>query len=245
MKKEELYSHFKALALSHPDLNRYLQNRVECDQWLARAFALVQLEGDVVRIVEFQRIIRHFNGVSQSPYKSTDEIQTVASILMQCTAKLDLLVAPDIQGSFVHVGQSLDAYKALNQIFALAKKSLLIVDPYMDGTIITEYMIGVSESVEISLLADNASFKSDLIVAGKKWRTQYTGNRSLEIRLAADRTLHDRIIIADGIVVWMVTQSFKDFAKRSPASVLRVDADTAALKVQAYEPIWKQAVSVM
>jgi hypothetical protein len=198
MKKEELYSHFKALAFSQPDLNRYRENRVECDQWLARALALVELEGDTFRIVELRKIIRSFNGPISI---RTTEIQIVCSILMQCLAKLELLVEPAAQGSFVHVGQALDAYKALNQIFAAAKKSLLIVDPYMDGTIITEYMIGVSENVEISLLADNALVKSDLIVAGKKWRTQYTGNRSLEIRLAVDRTLHDRIIIADGTVV--------------------------------------------
>jgi len=38
-----------------------------------------------------------------------------------------------------------------------------------------------------------------------------------------------------------LTQSLKDFAARSPASVVRVDADMAALKVPAYEAMWAAA----
>jgi hypothetical protein len=75
--------------------------------------------------------------------------------------------------------------------------------------------------------------------AAIKWKQQHT-SRALEVRLAASRTLHDRVILVDGSTSWAVTQSLKDFAKRSPAEIIRAD-DTAELKVQAYEAIWRTA----
>jgi hypothetical protein len=53
--------------------------------------------------------------------------------------------------------------------------------------------------------------------------------------------LHDRLIIVDWSQVWTLTQSLKDFAARSPASVIRVDGDLARLKIDAYEQLWTAA----
>jgi len=53
--------------------------------------------------------------------------------------------------------------------------------------------------------------------------------------------LHDRLIVVDGKIVWTLTQSLNAFAARSPASLVRVDPETAALKVAAYEQLWKNA----
>jgi hypothetical protein len=52
-----------------------------------------------------------------------------------------------------------------------------------------------------------------------------------------DAVAHDRAIFVDGDKAWTLTQSLKDFAKRSPAEIVRAD-DTAALKIAAYEAIW-------
>jgi len=65
------------------------------------------------------------------------------------------------------------------------------------------------------------------------------------VRLTAPRLLHDRMIIVDGREVWALSQSVKDFAKRAHASLLRVDAEVSALKVQAYEDLWKNAQKIV
>jgi hypothetical protein len=52
--------------------------------------------------------------------------------------------------------------------------------------------------------------------------------------------LHDRVILIDGTAAWTLTQSIKDFAKRSPAEIVRAE-DTASLKIAAYEDIWKNS----
>jgi hypothetical protein len=41
-----------------------------------------------------------------------------------------------------------------------------------------------------------------------------------------------------------LTQSLKDFAKRSPALVQKIDAEIAAMKVEHYEQIWAVATPV-
>ena len=60
------------------------------------------------------------------------------------------------------------------------------------------------------------------------------------VRLAPSKTLHDRAILIDRITAWTLTQSLKDFAKRSPAEIVRAD-DTAILKIAAYENLWTSA----
>jgi hypothetical protein len=69
------------------------------------------------------------------------------------------------------------------------------------------------------------------------WTSQHGTSRPLGVRLAPPRALHDRAILIDGMTAWILTQSIKDFAKRSPAEIVRAD-DTASLKIAAYEAVW-------
>jgi hypothetical protein len=126
-----------------------------------------------------------------------------------------------------------DAFAALAKILGSAKVDVFIVDPYMDATVITDFAGSVPDGIQLRLLSDEASARPDLGPAAKKWNQQYQ-NRQLGVRLALPRTLHDRAIFIDGTQAWIVTQSLKDLAKRSPAEIVRAD-DTAALKVAAYE----------
>jgi hypothetical protein len=50
--------------------------------------------------------------------------------------------------------------------------------------------------------------------------------------------------VIDGAVAWVLTQSLKDFAVRSQASVVRVDDETAKLKIAAYEATWAAAAAI-
>jgi hypothetical protein len=89
-------------------------------------------------------------------------------------------------------------------------------------------------------MADQANVKPSLQTASYKWVQQHGKNRPLLVRLAPQKSLHDRAIFIDQTTAWTLTQSLKDFAKRSPAEIVRAD-DTAALKIAAYEEIWASA----
>ena len=70
---------------------------------------------------------------------------------------------------------------------------------------------------------------------------QYGGTRPLAAKLSAARSLHDRLIAVDGAQVWVLTQSLNGFAVRSPATIIRTDAETAGLKIAAYAVLWNAA----
>ena len=110
----------------------------------------------------------------------------------------------------------------------------------MDETALTEFGSAVPENVCLRLMADQASCKPTLQPAARNWVKQYGGTRPLLVRLAPQNTLHDRAIFVDQTTAWTLTQSLKDFAKRSPAEIVRAD-DTAALKIAAYEGLWVSA----
>jgi hypothetical protein len=95
--------------------------------------------------------------------------------------------------------------------------------------------------VSIRLLADRQSHKATLRPAQTHWNSQYGQGRPLEVRLAPSRTLHDRAVLVDSTAAWTLTQSLNAFATRSPAMIVRVDDETAALKISAYEAMWAAA----
>lgn len=93
------------------------------------------------------------------------------------------------------------------------------------------------------LLTDSHSTKRETMRSpAERWMQQYGDARPIEVRFTAPRQLHDRLIVVDGARVWLLTQSLKDFAGRSPASVIRVDDPVAAaLKRDAYAQLWAAA----
>jgi hypothetical protein len=141
------------------------------------------------------------------------------------------------------VRNTFDAFAAISKILAPAASDVLIVDPYMDESILTDFAGTAPELVKLRLLTDAKTVKPGFEPAVLRWREQYGTTRPLEARLAPAKALHDRAIFVDGTQAWIITQSFKDLAKRSHAEIVRAD-ETAALKVAAYEAIWSAATVI-
>jgi hypothetical protein len=72
------------------------------------------------------------------------------------------------------------------------------------------------------------------------WHAQWGDQRPVELRWAPPHSLHDRAFFIDSKEAWAVSQSFKNFADRSPGEIYRTDS-TAEMKIPAYEAIWNQA----
>jgi hypothetical protein len=75
----------------------------------------------------------------------------------------------------------------------------------------------------------------------QRWAAQHGPKRPIEARATAPRLLHDRLIVVDDAKVWNVSQSFKDLAARSPASITVAPAEVASLKISAYADMWAAA----
>jgi hypothetical protein len=146
------------------------------------------------------------------------------------------------QGAFIPAGSAFDGFAAVGKVLSAAKGRLLIVDPYLDEKVLTDFAPLASEGVAICLLADQQSVKPSLQPAATRWSAQYGAKRPLEVKLAPPRALHDRLIIVDGNEAWDLTQSLNAFAVRSPATIVRSGPEQAALKIPYYESIWASEV---
>jgi hypothetical protein len=146
-----------------------------------------------------------------------------------------------VQGSFIVAGGAFDAFAAIGKVIATATNDVLMVDPYMDERTLTDFATTVPEGVPLRLRADQHDVKPSLRPAVQRWTTQYGAQRPLVARLAAPRTLHDRLIVIDRQTAWLLTQSLNAFAARSPGSIEKTNPEATGLKIPAYEAIWASA----
>lgn len=205
--------------------------------WLGRGHALVTEAGvgSGMDSIAYSSAMNRVGSIS-----NVNVLDEIFQILYRALAHCEFNAPCSVAGSFIPVGNSFDAYAALSKILQSAKNDVMIVDPYMDETALTEFGLAVPAGVMLRLLTDTSAYKPTLEPAAKKWVAQYGNTRLVSVKLSAAKTLHDRAIFIDGTNAWTLTQSLKDFAKRSPAEIVRAD-DTAMLKIDAYDQLWLNA----
>ncbi len=203
MDPETLYRQLGRLIETAPNFNFMGDLAAEHLQWIGRANVLIKASGDISLQAEFSIA----SGAMSGPRRG-EATKKAMMVLYKVLADAELRAPAGAQGAFIPVGNSFDAFAALTKVLSAATRDILIVDPYLDETVLTDFSGAVPVGVGL--------------------------------RLAAPRMLHDRVILIDGTAAWTLTQSIKDFAKRSPAEIVRAE-DTASLKIAAYEDIWKNS----
>jgi hypothetical protein len=238
MSHEAVFAQLKELATTVPNLARQPINMADPDIliWLGRLSAAVDGLGDSTDIVSLNFAIDRLPTLAQGSSASK-----IMVILYRALARAEAKVPSAGRGSFIAAGSPFDALTTIGSLFAEAKGSIRIIDPYLDEKVLTTFAAMASENVAIELLADKATVKGSLKPAAAAWAAQYGALRPLASRLAAPKSLHDRLIIIDGTTVWDLSQSIKDFAARSPASASKADAELAAMKIGAYDTLWQGA----
>jgi hypothetical protein len=234
MSPEERYRLLGRLLEQMPEIPNLGPIPANVAQWLGRADAVIEtfpdfhLKGD-------WRVAQTMLTMARS-----SAVQQINLIIHRAVAAAELSAPASARGAFIPVGRAFDAFAAVGKLFQTAKSDVLIVDPYLDETILTEFETLVPAGIPLRLLADKHFYKASLIPAAMRWVQQRGAERSLEVRLAPEKSLHDRAIIIDRAEAWTLTQSLKDFAKRSPAEIVNA-GDIAQRKIPAYEQIWANA----
>lgn len=231
---QRLYTQLGRLLEAAPDTSEFSELGSPVYQhWFGRAHALVEEVGIGVDAITMRTtLIPQFHTAAWQ-----GALRQTFAIIYRALAKCELESPAAAAGAFVPVGNAFDAFAALTKLFSSATADVLVLDPYLDETVLTEFGLAVPVGVCVRLLADEAAHKPTLAPAAAKWIQQYGAGRPLQVRLAPAKSLHDRAIFVDHASAWTLTQSLKDFAKRSPAEIVRAD-DTADLKIAAYEAIW-------
>ncbi|MFH6602157.1 ORF6N domain-containing protein [Maribacter algicola] len=118
------------------------------------------------------------------------------------------LEAPSIkdkQGIFFN-GQTYDAYDFVNGLIKKAKSSIVLIDNYIDDTVITQ-LTKKHKNVAVTLLSKTISKKLQLDI--DKANTQYPTFKTIPFAKA-----HDRFIIIDETEVYHIGASLKDLGKK-------------------------------
>lgn len=132
-----------------------------------------------------------------------------------------------------------DAYTEIRAILQTARKSIDVVDPYVDQSILTLLASAVQSGMALRLLTSKVP--PDLPVELVKWRAQY-GTASLATRTT--REFHDRFVVLDGRACWHIGCSIKDAGgKAFMLSQIEDDQNRDALLKQ-LDSAWSKGTDV-
>jgi hypothetical protein len=103
-------------------------------------------------------------------------------------------------------GQIFDAYVLANKIIKSAKQSIVLIDNYIDESVLT--MLGKkSKNVKVTLLTKDISKQLNLDIV--KFNEQYPAMEVKSFNLS-----HDRFLVIDGKEVYHLGASLKDLGKK-------------------------------
>ena len=109
------------------------------------------------------------------------------------------------QGIFFD-GQIFDAYQFISDLIRTARKSIIVIDNYIDDTVLT-LLSKANKKVQITILTKTISQQLALDV--KKYNEQYP-----PITIKEFHNSHDRFLIIDGKIVYHFGASLKDLGKK-------------------------------
>ncbi|MBN2395101.1 MAG: ORF6N domain-containing protein [Candidatus Atribacteria bacterium] len=109
------------------------------------------------------------------------------------------------QGIF-YEGQIFDAYKFVSDLFRSAKNTIIIIDNYIDDSVLT-HLSKKKKSVEVMIYTKNLS--AQLKLDAEKFNSQYKN-----LTLKKFNKSHDRFIIIDNKDIYHFGASLKDLGKK-------------------------------
>jgi len=142
-------------------------------------------------------IFQRLNNIEQKQIENDNKFELLFKALESNT------IRPK-QGIFYN-GQIFDAYKFVAELIKVAKKSIVLIDNYVDETVLTLFSKNQRVNVKIYTKNITKQLKLDL----DKYNTQY---KSIEVRKF--NQAHDRFLIIDNEIVYHFGASLKDLGKK-------------------------------
>ena len=137
-----------------------------------------------------------------------EQLKEHRAILDKHEDKIDFFVStslPPSEGVF-HNGQIFDAYKFVTDLIKSAKRSLVLIDNYVDESVL---MMLSKRSVGVSAKIYTSHFGAALQLDLQRHNTQYP-----PIEMVHHTTAHDRFLIIDDAEVYHIGASLKDLGKK-------------------------------
>jgi len=160
-------------------------------------------------------------------YVLNNRIDRIEKKILEHDQKFDLLIKtslPPHEGIF-YDGQIFDAYKFTADLVKSAKKSIILIDNYIDESVLlmlAKRKNGVNATIYTSKIS------KELQLDINKFNAQY---ENVEVKIFTKS--HDRFLIIDNEIVYHIGASLKDLAKKWFAfSKINLDADEMIFKIK-------------
>lgn len=132
-----------------------------------------------------------------------------------------------------------DAYFKIRAILQTSRRSITIIDPYVDQSVLK--LVGSTLQTGMSVKILSAKIPVDFGAEMKAWRAQYK-DATLEVHTT--RGFHDRFIVLDDSICWHIGCSIKDAGgKAFMLSKIEDDANRVALLSQITEA-WSAGIDI-
>lgn len=149
-----------------------------------------------------------------------EKIESDVSVLKRQIGEIDFKVKTELppkEGIFFH-GQVFDAYNFMSDLVRSAEKSIVLIDNFVDDTVLTLFAKRKS-GVYLKILTKTIS--KQLVLDMKKFNEQFPPAEIQEFDLS-----HDRFMIIDDSAVYHIGASLKDLGKKWFAfSKMDIEAD--------------------
>jgi hypothetical protein len=129
---------------------------------------------------------------------------------------------------------SYDFYNDIKQILTKAKREVIIIDPFLDKSLIEVYFPEIERTLTIKILTDcNRMHDHELF---KIIQSQY-----LKLEIKTTDSFHDRIIFCDGDA-WVMGQSINACAKKKPTYLIKIKDSKKLFTI--YDRIWNNSKKI-
>ena len=142
-------------------------------------------------------------------YVLNKRVDNIERKLLEHDQKFELLIKtalPRKEGIY-YEGQIFDAYSFAADIIKTAKKSIVLIDNFVDETTL---LLLSKRSSKVSCIIYTANFNQQLKLDLHKHNQQYP-----EIEIITYKKSHDRFLIVDGKTIYHIGASLKDLGKKT------------------------------
>lgn len=141
-------------------------------------------------------------------YAINDRIERLEQRVANTEKQIEYFVQaalPPREGIFVD-GQIYDAYEFIERLIKAAKKSILLIDNYVDESVLT-MLSGKNNGVQVDIYTKELS--KALLLAQDKFNSQYG-----RLFIHQTQNVHDRFLIIDDQTIYLIGASLKDAGKK-------------------------------
>ena len=149
---ELLYRQLGQLVADMPDLAGDGVITPAMHTWLGRAAALIAEDGRTDALAAVDRSGFAIASDGLVGIRRGEKAHQIATILYRALAHAELKAPAAVQGAFIPVGGVFDVFRQVSKVLEEAKRDVLIVDPYMDAKVLTDFAPLAAEQVTIRLL---------------------------------------------------------------------------------------------